>query len=184
MAKQKVLIIPGNGCGKIEKANWYAWLAAELIGAGCEVPLRSMPDPDEAKEVIWLPFIRDVLGCDEDTIVVGHSSGAVAAMRLLEKTKVKGVVLVSACWTDLGMPSEAISGYYARDWPWKQIAGNADWIVQLASSDDPFIPIEEMRFVAKSLQTEYIEKKDEGHFMTQTFPELKDIVLNKIDGKL
>ena len=40
-----------------------------------------MPDPNVARESIWLPFIRDVLKADERTIVVGHSSGAEAAMR-------------------------------------------------------------------------------------------------------
>ena len=39
-------------------------------------------------------------------MLVGHSSGAVAAMRLLEKTPLLGAVLVSACHTDLGDAGE------------------------------------------------------------------------------
>jgi hypothetical protein len=36
---------------------------------------------DVARESIWIPFMRDKLHCDENTIVIGHSSGAEAAMR-------------------------------------------------------------------------------------------------------
>ena len=71
-----------------------------------------MPDPIEAKSSVWLPFIKDELEVDEYTLVIGHSSGAVAAMRLLETTKLLGLILISACHTDLGKPSEASSGYY------------------------------------------------------------------------
>ena len=42
--------------------------------------MEDMPDPYEAKESIWLPFIRDKLKVDGNTIVVGHSSGAEAAV--------------------------------------------------------------------------------------------------------
>jgi hypothetical protein len=34
-----------------------------------------------ARESIWLAFMKDVLQCAEDTIIIGHSSGAEAAMR-------------------------------------------------------------------------------------------------------
>ena len=61
-----------------------------------------MPDPNDAKESIWIPFIIETLNCDASTIIFGHSSGAEAAMRLLENHKVKGCILVSACHTDLG----------------------------------------------------------------------------------
>ena len=64
--------------------------------------MEDMPDPYEAKQTIWLPFMRDVLKADERSIIVGHSSGAEAAMRYAEENKVRGIVLVAACHTDLG----------------------------------------------------------------------------------
>ena len=116
-----------------------------------------MPDPNVARESIWLPFIRDVLKADERTIVVGHSSGAEAAMRLIEETTVLGVVLVSACHTDLGEPNEAASGYYSRPWLWDKMRQNAEFIVQFHSDDDCFIPVSEARHVAENLKTDYRE---------------------------
>ena len=79
-------------------------------GLFSEVVLTNMPDPYEAKEKIWLPFLLGRCDADASTILIGHSSGAEATMRLLENNKLLGAVLVSACHTDLGAPSEAISG--------------------------------------------------------------------------
>ena len=45
---------------------------------------KMMPDPYVARCSIWLPFIQNELKADENTVIVGHSSGAIAAMRLLE----------------------------------------------------------------------------------------------------
>lgn len=76
-------------------------------------------------------------------------------MRLLENNVVGCVVLVSACYTDLGDENERASGYYSRPWKWEQIRKNCrTQIVQWASKDDPLIPFEaEQMFVHKALQT-------------------------------
>jgi hypothetical protein len=56
---------------------------------------------------------------------VGHSSGAEAAMRYAETRRVAGLVLVAACHTDLGLQSEAVSGYYSRPWGGRGKGGRA-----------------------------------------------------------
>lgn len=100
-------------------------------------------------------------------------------MRFLETGKPKGLILVSACHTDLGVPSETISGYYSRPWQWDTIRANAQFIVQFHSTDDPFIPIDEARHVAKHLQSEYIEHSNRNHYMAQKLPEVVGVVLKK-----
>lgn len=168
----KVVIAPGNGSGDVEASNWYGWLHEQLTAAGVNSILRNFPDPIKARESIWLPFMENELGCNENTIIVGHSSGAEAAMRYAETHKVKGIVLVSACVTDLGIKSERISGYYNRPWKWKDICQNAGFIAQYGSTDDPFIPWEEQQQVADGLQSKLFKFEERGHFMSQDFPEL------------
>jgi predicted alpha/beta hydrolase family esterase len=75
-----------------------------------------MPDPYAARESQWVPFILNTLKIDDKTILIGHSSGCEAIMRLLEKDKVLGVILVAACHTDLGDENERASEYYNRPW--------------------------------------------------------------------
>eukprot|EP00656_Telonema_subtile_P014716 TRINITY_DN1759_c0_g1_i5.p2 TRINITY_DN1759_c0_g1~~TRINITY_DN1759_c0_g1_i5.p2 ORF type:complete len:195 (-),score=63.73 TRINITY_DN1759_c0_g1_i5:1460-2044(-) len=181
-SKPKVIILPGNGAGDVTNCNWYGWLASELEKRGVcrEVILRNMPDPVTAREDIWLPFVREQMKPDESTIVVGHSSGAEAAMRLLEGTKLLGCVLVSACHTDLGDSNEAASGYYNRPWKWESIRDNAQWIVQFHSEDDPFIPVSEAQHVAESLQSDYRELQGYSHFF-DPFEQLIDTIVQKCE---
>src|SRR5205085_912422 len=124
----------------------------------------------------WLPFIEQKME-SEDCILIGHSSGAVAILRYLETHKVGGAVIVAACYTDLGDEKEKASGYYSEAWHWDKIRKNAGWIVQFASTSDPFIPIAEPRFIHEKIHSEYHEM-DCGHFgppaEMKEFPELID----------
>ena len=44
---------------------------------------QDMPYPIRARLAAWLPFILS-LGVGADSVLIGHSSGAVATLRLLE----------------------------------------------------------------------------------------------------
>lgn len=60
--------------------------------------------------------MRDELVCDDNTVIIGHSSGAAAAMRYAEQWPVAGLVLVGAYSTDLDDETEQLSGYLSRPW--------------------------------------------------------------------
>ncbi len=182
MAKNKinVIIIPGNG-GATMNDHWIPYVVKELTKLGLDVRAKNFPDPFLARKKYWLPFIKDVLKADENSILIGHSSGAEAAMRFAEEHKVLGSILVSACYTDLGIESETISGWYDDPWLWEKIKKNQKWIVQFASVDDRIIPIEEHRYVHKKLDSKYIEFTDRGHFTRrQEFPEIVEVIKNKL----
>uniref|UniRef100_A0A673KRM1 Retinoblastoma binding protein 9 n=1 Tax=Sinocyclocheilus rhinocerous TaxID=307959 RepID=A0A673KRM1_9TELE len=69
--------------------------------------LKNMPDPVTARESIWLPFMEKELKCDEETAIIGHSSGAAAAM----------------------------SSAFDRPWEWEKIKTNVKYIIQFGSTD-------------------------------------------------
>lgn len=190
-----IMIIPGNGCSPVKEANWYLWLFNELsqVFPEFDVILKDMPDPNKAREIYWIPFIVSAIKPYAKRYIIGHSSGAVASMRLLENTYVDGVFLVSGCVSDLGHKSERISGYYpqqmdgsVREWRWDLMRKNSGFIVHVGSQDDEFIPIEEMREIRDKLGLEkdcYVEfekGKGMGHFMREKFEELKEIVVEKL----
>lgn len=171
----KAVFAPGNGGGSVHE-NWFVYLKKELENMGITVAAKDFPDPMLAREKYWLPFLKNELHADENTIIIGHSSGAIAAMRYAEKNKILGSVLVAPYYTDLGDDSEKESGYFNRPWDWEAIKKNQKFIIQFNSTDDPWIPIKEARFVHEKLDTDYHEFTDQGHFggdrEKPTFPEL------------
>lgn len=183
----KVILIPGNGGtnGKdyVANYNWFPYLRKNLEPLGLEIVTQNMPDPKLARAKYWIPFIINNLKADKETILIGHSSGAVATMRILEKIKLFGAILVAAHYTDLGYEEDKASGYFDKPWQWKEIKKNANWIVQFASTNDPFIPIDHSRFIHKKLDTDYFEIKAE-HFGYPNpkleFSELVEVIKSKV----
>src|ERR1700722_11552112 len=149
---KKAIIIHGNG-GSRPTDIWIPYLKNELEKIGIETLAPQFPDAVLARSSYWLPFLKE-LKADAETIIIGHSSGAIAAMRYAEKNRIFGSVLVGSYHTDLGLDTEKLSGYFDTPWDWEAIKKNQNWIIQFASESDPCIPIEEARFVQKKLHTE------------------------------
>ncbi len=176
------MIIPGNGNTDISEI-WFPYVKKGLEALGLEVVAKNMPDAKLARRKYWIPFIEENLD-EEDAILIGHSSGAVAILRYLENHKVLGAVIVGACHTDLGLEEEKLSGYFDDEWRWDKIKQNSEWIVQFASTNDPWIPIEEARFIKDKIGSEYYEFRNQGHFGSDVnkteFPEIVRIIKEKL----
>jgi uncharacterized protein len=153
----RVILIPGMGCTPIETSNWYSWFRdqVQLRSTSAECDLYQYPDPYKCRESIWMPFVRSKILDPTETIIVGHSSGAACAMRLLEqygkeKTPVRACILVAAAYTDLGDDGERESEYFNRPWEWEHIQqGCTTPIILFHGTDDPLIPVEEARYIAQ-----------------------------------
>jgi predicted alpha/beta hydrolase family esterase len=175
----RAILIHGNG-GSTAADIWLPWVERSLVALGIDVINVTFPDNVKARAQYWLPFI-DELGADEQTILIGHSSGAVAAMRYAETHRLLGSVLVGVCHTDLGDAFEAASGYYRQPWQWQKIRNHQEWVAIYSSSDDPHIPIAEPRFVAAQLRCSYFEFNDRGHFVdVRELPEVVQFVKRKL----
>lgn len=182
----RVILIHGNGNSK-PTDNWLPYLKAELEKIGLKIDAPQFPDAELARASYWIPFLENELKADQDTIIVGHSSGAIAAMRYAETHKILGSALIGTYYTDLGYNTEKLSGYFDTSWNWEAIKRNQKWIIQFAGANDPWIPIEEARVVRDKLHTEYYEFPDQGHFggdyYKETFPELLEALKMKVKSK-
>lgn len=179
-----VILIHGNG-GATANDHWFPWMKRKLEQLSYHVIAETFPDNVLARSKYWLPFIEK-LGADKNTILIGHSSGAVAVLRYAEKNKILGSVLIGASHTDLGDETEKKSGYFDAPWNWEAIKSNQRWIIQFASTDDPYVPIDQARYIHEKLGTDYHEYTNQGHFggdekhIKETFPELVKILQNKL----
>lgn len=182
-AMVRVILIHGNGSSK-PTDNWLPYLKRELEQLGVRVDAPQFPDTEKARSAYWLPFLENELRADDDTVIVGHSSGAIAAMRFAETHRLLGSVLVGAYYTDLGYETEKLSGYFDMPWNWEAIKDNQQWIIQFAGANDPWIPLGEAHMIRDQLHTEYYESPDQGHFggdyHKETFPELLKAIKGKI----
>jgi predicted alpha/beta hydrolase family esterase len=183
MQSPNVILVHGNSGANAEDL-WLPSVKESLEELDIETVAQTMPDNLRARESIWIPYLINNLHIGENSIVVGHSSGAVAAMRLAETQRLLGSVLVGANHTDLGDALERKSGYFSRPWKWDKIRENQDFIIQFASTDDPFVPIEEARHIHEQLDSDYHEFSDKGHFGGDRemleFPELVSAVQQKL----
>lgn len=170
--KPRIIYIHGNGAMHWSFA-WAKWLKTELEKAGYETFFETMPDSVIARGKYWLPFLRNHIQAGENDVLVGWSSGAVAAMRYAEAHKIRGSVLIGPSTTDLGDELEKQSGYFDTPWDWAAIKNNQQHIALVHSDNDPFIPQTEFAIVAKELGPEVLLLPGQKHFIEQeTFPEL------------
>lgn len=183
MKSLRAILIHGNGGGN-PSDNWFPYLKKELENLGIKTDAPQFPDSDLARASYWIPFLKDTLKADENTIIIGHSSGAIAAMRFAEKNTIYGSVLVGSYHTDMGIEKEKLSGYFDSPWDWNAIRKHQKWIIQFASENDPCIPISEARYVHQKLSTDYYELPDQGHFggdyYKDTFPEALEAIKLKV----
>lgn len=180
-ASKRAVIIPGNGCDEgadgLDDCMWYPWMAERLRALGYEIILSGFPEPVRATESVWKGFVQELLSkCGDgsplgkDTLVVGHSSGAACALRLMEEHPVGACLLVSAYDSDLGDRLERESGYFSRPFNFEAMQKNTNGkIVQFHSKNDHLVPVEVARALNAKLKCPYVEMADDGHFQDDEY---------------
>lgn len=136
---QRLVFIHGNDTEHWSFA-WASWLKGQLESHGYETFFETMPDSIIARSKYWLPFLSDHVKVGPEDVLIGWSSGAVAAMRYSENYKIYGSILVSPNYTDLDDELEKQSGYFDKPWQWDLIKENQSNIALFYGDDDPFIP--------------------------------------------
>jgi predicted alpha/beta hydrolase family esterase len=181
---KRVVLLHGNG-GGTGSDQWFPYIkqGVEKLGVVCEAP--DLPDAVAARREFWFPYFTDVLKLGPDDIVIGHSSGALAIMKYAEDHQLGASILVGTYHTDLGYEDERDSGYFDTPWQWDEIKANQQWSAIFASTDDPYIPIEQPHFIRDQLDSEYFEFDNQAHFGGVTtpkleFPELLDFLKQKL----
>ncbi len=170
---KRVLIL--HGTGSSSKDNWFPWLKKELEKRGFTVWVPDLPHSEKPNIGRYNEFIfqnKDWL-FDEETAIVGHSSGAVAILGLLqhlpENTKVETCVLVGAFKNDLGWKS--LQELFLEDFDFDKIKSKAKKFIFIHSDNDPHCPLEHAQYLSEKLGAELIIKKGQGHFSTSQNPE-------------
>jgi predicted alpha/beta hydrolase family esterase len=115
---------------------WYGWLAEQLRARGYHVEVPSYPEMNQEDITTFLPKVLASHAIDENTVLIGHSSGATLILSIAEHVPFKQGILVAGF-------SEPYDGV-ERDpilqdsYDWKKIRENCQDFVFINSANDPW----------------------------------------------
>jgi len=150
------------------RSCWSGYIHDEMKKLGIETHSPDLPETENPKLTEWLAAVRENVPKFESGdlwVLVGHSLGCPAILRLLESfgpgEKADVVVLVAGFAKDLGIPQ--IRGFIDTDFDWEKIKAKADRFIVINSDNDPYIPLSEGERLAKLLNAELIVEHGAGH---------------------
>ncbi len=161
--------------------NWIPWLRKEIEGRGHQVFVPRFPTPEKQNLENWKQVFIKIKGeVDEESVFVGHSLGAVFALRVIEKLDkpVKACFLVAGFTGDLGIEEfDSINHSFTdKKFNWEKIKSNCRRFVVFYSDNDQYVPMEKGKELARRLSAETALVKNAGHFNKESrfteFPQL------------
>jgi predicted alpha/beta hydrolase family esterase len=183
---KNVIILHGT-LGSPE-GNWFRWLEGELQSRGLTVWLPQLPHAEQPSLREWANFVpaNCPFALDEDTLIVGHSSGAILALILAQESQQKlgGIVAVSA-FHDNSLGWEPNDKLFDVPFDWPSVRQNAGKLLFVISDTDPYVPLEQAKYIADNCQAELQILRGQGHFNLEqspnyrAFPKLIDLMEEK-----
>ncbi len=157
------------------EGNWFRWLEDKLKVKGLQVWLPTLPDAELPSSREWLDFIHEnaPFKIDEDTLIVGHSSGAILALLIAQESKEKvGAGVIVSVFHDNSLGWDANSQFFDEHFDFEKITRNfSRRILCIHSDTDPYVPLEQAKYVADNIGAEFIIIPEQGHFNLEQSPE-------------
>lgn len=187
MSQQTAFIFHGTGADP--SMHWFQWLKSELEDRDFEVFVPEFPTMEGQSLENWLEVFEEYEDkVDEDTIFVGHSTGAVFILDLLDLKDfdVRAAFLIAGFVGPLGLEEfDPLNKSFAeRDFDWESVRSSCEDFYIFHSGDDPYVPLETSREVQKRVKGERFVDHDAGHYNTESgyteFPELLNLIENEI----
>lgn len=179
-----------HGTGGFPTENWFDWLKTELEEKDWKVWVPQLPEADTPNIARYNEFLLNENDWEFNTesILVGHSSGAVAILGLLQvlpdNIKVDKCYLVGAFKNSLDW--DALEGLFENPFDFEIIKKKANKFIFIHSDDDPYCPLDHAEYLAKELDGELIVKEGQKHFSVgsfgdyyKEFPFLLDLILSE-----
>lgn len=169
------------------QGHWYPWLKLQLETRGYQVWTPNLPNPDFPNTQQTTEFLLANKDWDfSDNIIIGHSSGAVEVLYLLQSLpkniKVKEAVIISS----FDRPVPGMEGQhkdvFTEPLDFEEIKASANRFTFIHGADDPWCPVEGARNLVEATGGELILVENGGHFSTSLdskyteFPELINIL--------
>ena len=183
-----------HGTSADHTSNWFPWLKSELEKKEHEVWVPDLPDADRPNIQKYNQLLLSHKWDFNNSVIIGHSSGAVAILGLLEALpddiKINTAILAGAFTKRLSeSPSwEMLRELFGKDFDYETIKQKSSKFIFVHSEDDPYCPIEQAEFLSKKLDGTLYRFDGMGHFSLRLdprfdkFPELLEIINSEVIG--
>ncbi|WP_310441051.1 alpha/beta hydrolase [Sulfurimonas sp.] len=162
--KQKILIL--HGWGGSDFPHWQSWLAAEIAkNYGC-VSFLKFSNPDFPSKEKWIEELLKELEDFRPDIVVCHSLANILWFHICNgsvSAKIQKLFLVAP--PSLGCDIEELKSFFPCEIPTNLYAKEA---LIVASTNDPYMSLDEAKSLQTALNIPMIVLNDAGHINTDS----------------
>ncbi len=162
----------------LPKKRWKDTLEEALPDADILMP--SMPNSANAQFEEWKIWFEKIIPYFGDNVrIVGHSLGAMFLAKYLQskplKTPVRQIILLAARYNTPESDDGSFAVLSATN-----LAQSAQEVHLMHSTDDLVVPFDSLAKFQADIPTAKVHAfEDRGHFNTETFPELLDLLKQK-----
>jgi len=192
MRNDKTVIIFHGTMGS-PHGNWFPWLKLQLEAKGCNAIIPALPTPEGQSLEVWKSVAEDTLE-DLDpakTVLIGHSLGAIFALRLAEQSPFPYKAVFAVCPFDrpLGIePYDSLnSSFVSSPLDWSKTILGANKIYCFAGDNDPYVPLSIAQDVAQKAKASLQTINGGGHlneeFGYKEFPLLFDGIMRTLNDE-
>lgn len=188
---KNILILHGSH-GNPDK-NWYRYLESKAKEKGYEVNIPNLGWIEKMDVEKTCDSILQSNVINSKTIIIGHSSGSVVALNILQHTPqnlvINKTILVAGFVNDdlhkelfEIIPKSNYSKLFMNKWNWKKIKNSSKEFVFMYSDNDPYVPLKQSQILYKNLGGRLILVSGAKHFSENTNPKFKEFseILNFI----
>jgi lincosamide nucleotidyltransferase A/C/D/E len=164
-----------HGTNGSSQENWFPWLKDKLESVGYTVWVPDLPGANEPNIQRYNQFLFEnkEWQFNDETILVGHSSGAVAILGLLQAlpddTYLKAVYLVGSFKDELGR--DDLAGLFAEPFDFEKIKLKSSLFYFLHSDNDPYCPLDHAEYLQGQIGGDLIVLPGQKHFSVGTYGE-------------
>lgn len=167
-----------HGTGGSSTSNWFMWLAGVLRERGLEVYVPDLPNASYPSAAEWTSYIQETcpFTITIETLLVGHSAGAVAVLLLAQQLGAVGRIVSVAAFKDL-MYFHDHMGWHGNDrfldipFNFTAIQAACEHITFLHANDDPYCPLAHAEYLAVQTNGRLEVLQNFGHFNTEKGPQ-------------
>lgn len=165
--------------------NWFRWLKRELEARGLQVWLPQLPQAEQPSLQKWQRFVNEQcpFSINEQTLIVGHSSGAILALVLADSSAEKiGAIVAVSVFHDNSLQWSPNDKLFDVQFDWTAIRQGVNELLFIHSDNDPYVPLNQAQLVATNTSAELMVIPGEGHFNLERsekykqFPKLLEIL--------